>query len=281
MGLAAVAALALAAAPPALADTTESSNWAGYAVHRSGVDFHEVSAQWRQPSASCKTGNQRYSAVWVGLGGYSVNANALEQIGTETDCGPAGRVLSSAWYELVPQAARTLPFHVRPGDRIRATVRVDGQQVFMKLSNLTLHRDFTKTLHADTVDVSSAEWIVEAPSDCVGPNACHTLPLADFGSARFDLASAVSSTGHSGSIRDPAWDWTKIRLRPDTRRFIANRGTLQPLGGATPSALNGAGTSFDVRYRQLSARASAVFSPNAVQAGSIQHPGMRAFVRSS
>ena len=35
----AAAALVLCAAPAALANTAKSSNWAGYAVHRSGVKF--------------------------------------------------------------------------------------------------------------------------------------------------------------------------------------------------------------------------------------------------
>ena len=161
--IAAAASLALLA-PGALADTSNSSNWAGYAVHRAGVSFKRVNGRWREPSATCTAGSPRYSAVWVGLGGYNETSNALEQIGTEIDCSPAGKVVSSAWYELVPAAAQTIKFRVRPGDLVAASVTVEPQQVVvMTLSNLTLHRSFTKTLQAATVDVSSAEWIVEAP----------------------------------------------------------------------------------------------------------------------
>ena len=35
-------------------------------------------------------GRESYSAVWVGLGGYSENASALEQIGTDADCSRSG-----------------------------------------------------------------------------------------------------------------------------------------------------------------------------------------------
>jgi len=64
-------ALSAASAPAALADSTQSSNWAGYAIHRSGVSFTKVIGAWRQPSATCTAGSPAYSSAWVGLGGYS------------------------------------------------------------------------------------------------------------------------------------------------------------------------------------------------------------------
>src|SRR5438045_7249221 len=66
------------AAPSALADSVQSSNWAGYTVHRAGVRFTKVLAAWRQPAPSCVGGQRTFSAVWVGLGGYSASSSALE-----------------------------------------------------------------------------------------------------------------------------------------------------------------------------------------------------------
>ena len=83
--IALIAAACAVTAPAALADATNSSNWAGYAVHKPGVLFHTVSGTWRQPDAKCTPGAQSYSAFWVGLGGFSLNAPALEQTGTEVD----------------------------------------------------------------------------------------------------------------------------------------------------------------------------------------------------
>ena len=75
-----VLAAGLSAAPAALAktQTTQSTNWAGYAVHRDGASFHRVSANWTAPSASCTSGQPSYSSAWVGLGGYSPTSSALE-----------------------------------------------------------------------------------------------------------------------------------------------------------------------------------------------------------
>ena len=158
-------------------------------MHRPGVSFRQVSGTWTQPNATCVPGQSTYSAVWVGIGGYKPTSNALEQIGTEVDCNAAGNAVSSAWYELVPAPSRTISLAVHPGDVMHATVTVVGHQVTLELENLTRHRSFDKKLHAPSIDVSSAEWIVEAPSECVSQFACQALPLADFGSVTFDSAS--------------------------------------------------------------------------------------------
>lgn len=244
------AALLTLAASTALADTTESSNWAGYAVHRAGVKFREVSASWHQPIPSCRPGEPGYSAVWIGLGGYSETSNALEQVGTEADCGFSGQTASSSWYELVPAPSRGIKLTVRPGDLISASVKLVGHTVSVKLDDVTDHRSFTKSLHDTAVDVSSADWIVEAPSDCISATMCQTLPLADFGNATFEQATAVSSTGHKGSISNRAWSATKINLVPGGRRFVSN-GSGDVAGAATTSGLVSGGSSFTISYYNL------------------------------
>jgi hypothetical protein len=211
--------------PTAIADTTQSSNWAGYAIHRDGTNFTRVLGEWRQPRATCAAHNPTYSAIWVGIGGFNVSSTALEQIGTELDCRNSGSVSSSAWYELVPAPSRTMHFSVRPGDLVSAKVTVTGSAVVLSLQNRTQHRTFSKTLHG-RVDVSSAEWIVEAPSNCFDNGSCRTLPLANFGSTSFKSVSATSTAGHAGSILDGAWDTTQINLTPDGRQCGRHRDRL-------------------------------------------------------
>lgn len=239
---------ALCAAPVAFAKTTTSSNWAGFAVHRPGVAFRTVSGTWTQPAASCVAGQRSYSAVWVGIGGFKPTADALEQIGTEVDCNVAGNAVSSAWYELVPAPSKTISLVVDPGDVMHATVTVLGHQVTVELQNVTRHHTFRKTLFGSSIDASSAEWIVEAPSECISQFACQALPLANFGSVTFDSATATSTSGTAGSILDSAWWRTKIRLTPGAQRFIVARQTSDATGTATPSTLRSAGRQFDVTY---------------------------------
>jgi hypothetical protein len=262
--------LALGGAAPAAADTVESSNWAGYAIHRSGASFTKVAGAWRQPLARCTRGRRTYSALWVGLGGYSESSTALEQVGTEVDCTASGRVRSSAWFELVPQASRAIHLAVRPGDSIVASVTVSGDEVRVALWDRTTNHSFTKTLRTSTIDLSSAEWIVEAPSECFGVSNCRILPLANFGSATFSTAAAESAVGHVGTIADGDWDATKIRLSPGGRRFVLYERAGATAGAASPSPLRAGGSSFSVRYSAVTA-ARAAADAAALLAGRIYH----------
>jgi hypothetical protein len=253
--VAAIALTGLAAASAALANTTRSTNWAGYAVHRAGVSFSHVSGTWIQPNAVCTPGRSSYSAVWLGLGGYNPMSGALEQIGTEIDCTRTGRVRSSAWYELVPSPSRTLTFAVAPGDVMRANVSVSGHRVTVELDNLTQHRHFRRTLTARMLDLSSAEWIVEAPSECFNQFDCQALPLANFGAVTFENATVTTARGVSGSIANRHWGRTKIKLAPSAQRFIVARNTSDTTGSASPSRLRHRGSSFDVTYASTSGQA--------------------------
>jgi len=226
----------------ALAGTGTSSNWAGYAVHRSGVHFRAVSAAWIVPAVSC-TGRSGYSANWVGLGGYHTNAAALEQIGTESDCTRSGRAVYSAWYELVPDTSRNLSLAVQAGDRVSARVAVDRQTVRLHLRDLTRGTSLARTLTARAVDTTSAEWILEAPSACT-ISRCRVLPLASFAATTFSSAHATSATGHTGTIADPLWAATAIDLsaggpqlggpsgRQDAALASADTGALSTSGGS-------------------------------------------------
>jgi hypothetical protein len=243
-------AAAMFSAPAAMAATT-STNWAGYAVHRSGIHFRSVSATWTQPRASCIPGTRSYSSYWVGLGGYSKRSAALEQIGTELDCKASGKMRSTAWYELVPAPSMTLHMSVHPGDVMKARVVVVGHRVVLSLDDVTRGHHFKRTFHARRVDMTSAEWIVEAPSECVGADTCLSLPLANFGTASFSAAQVQTRLGQWGRILDPEWHHTKISLVPGGRQFVSKGFAGFGLGGAAPSAVSPAGSAFTVDYETI------------------------------
>jgi hypothetical protein len=272
----AVSAVLAVSAPAALADTVQSSNWAGYAVHRAGVRFKKVVAAWKQPRVNCAQYSPGYSAVWVGLGGFSADSQALEQVGTESDCTSAGRAVSSAWYELVPAPSRGVRMRVSPGDSMFASVTVSGQRATLVLQNQTRHTTFRKTLRVSPIDLSSAEWIVEAPSQCENANICQTLPLADFGSTTFMLAGTQTTSGRTGPISSRSWDTTKIRLSSSGRRFVLNGGGASD-GSATPSRLSGGGSSFKVRFQSAAIQASRIVraAAAAMPGGYIVHAARR------
>lgn len=254
--------LLVAAAVPAVAraDSSSSSNWSGYVAHRSGVKFRDVSAGWTQPAVACTPGFATYSAVWVGLGGFSASSEALEQIGTEVDCNASGQTVSTTWYELVPSPSKNIQMTVRPGDAMHASVQVVGHRVTLTLADRTRNKTYTKTVTDATVDVSSADWIVEAPSECIDDYECRALPLADFGSVQFSAARAQTAAGRAGSISSSIWGTTRITLSPSPggRRFIEYVATA----AATPTSLADAGSKFTVDYSQRTTSRPPFFNLN-------------------
>ena len=247
VAFAATLVVGLACAPSALAKPVRSSNWAGYAIHRTGLRFRTVTGSWTQPSATCVPGAPSFSSDWVGLGGYRKTSQALEQIGTEVDCSAGGRVVSNAWFELVPSSSHRIHMRVAPGDRVTASVTVVGDLVTVRLTDGTTGRVFKRTLHASQIDTSSAEWIVEAPSECAGVSNCHALPLANFGSATFSGARAVTRSGHRGGVSDRAWGTTRITLSATARLLISSPGG-DGRATAVASQLADRGSSFTVTY---------------------------------
>jgi Peptidase A4 family len=189
--------------------------------------------------------------MWVGLGGYSLTSNNLEQVGTELDCRFNGQTSSSAWYEVVPAPSHRISLQVRPGDRINASVRASGGTVVVSIQNATTHHTFRRKFHPSGLDVSSAEWILEAPSACVfGSTACQTLPLTDFGQAVFSDARAQATSGRVGTISNSTWRRTRINLTAQGQMFSGNQPGVTTQGAsATPSSLNPFGGSFTVTYQ--------------------------------
>jgi hypothetical protein len=239
-----VAVVALAAlAGPAQASDNDGSNWAGYVASAAKVRFTNVSATWVEPAVSCRPGSPTYMSNWVGLGGDSTPV--LEQIGTEADCGADGQATYSSWYELVPTVSASPDLEVRPGDVISASVTVSGRTVDLRMSNQTLGVVFARRLTASSVDVSSAEWIVEAPAVCASAAAasCHKSVLSSFGSTGFSGISATAA-GHRGALVDRHWSATAYALAVGpgpTRARSAQRS------GAVPGALTGSGAAFSIR----------------------------------
>jgi hypothetical protein len=245
------ATLALAGAASARAATTDqpvtSSNWAGYEVDTNSSEqrFSQVKGSWVQPNADCSSG-EGDAAFWIGLGGGGGgNATGLEQVGTEIKCDASGQGTSSAWYELIPAAPVTLDLTVNPGDHISAEVDVDGNNVKVSLTNDTTGKNVTKDLTTDNIDVSTAEWIAEAPSQCGDSSGCTPVTLADFGGVDFSNASATAN-GHTGTIADPQWTGAPLALS------AADGST----GGATPGSLSSDGTSFSVSYQPAEVQTS-------------------------
>jgi hypothetical protein len=245
-----------AALAPAADSPQVSINWAGYAtVAPEGTDlsFSDVTATWKQPRGTC-TPNRTDSAVfWVGLGGLSSDSKSLEQLGTEIDCSGAGTTPRySAWWEVVPAPPVRIPLRIGAGDTVGAALLVDGQAVSFSMRNLSRDTHFTKrTTLTQALDVSSAEWIAEAPSLCSFQSRCHVVPLTRFGAVTFANA-ALTGNAHTGTIADTTWTPTPIELVGGGTSGLSFGGS-DPLGpgvGAVPGVIGPDGRTFTVVWKR-------------------------------
>lgn len=239
-------------------EPSTSSNWSGYAVgdpdtiagatSDQPLTYSNVTATWKQPKATCSAGTPAYSAFWVGLGGFSVGSNGLEQVGTDSDCSASGQPVYFAWYELVPDPSVRVNLKINAGDTITTAVVVNGTNVLVQIKDRTRKTSVTKTLTMADPDVSSAEWIAEAPSECDPRGNCSVLPLADFGNVVFTKIATTANT-HAGTLVDPTWATAQISLVPDSRAhsFFGSPDDASS-AGATPSAASPDGRMFSVGW---------------------------------
>jgi len=255
-----------ASAATSASDAQVSQNWAGYVAGSSdgSTQFSKVSGSWVQPASKCGTG-QDDAAFWVGIGGSGSggssygsglgdgSSTSLEQIGTEGNCTGDGTQYY-AWYELVPAAPVQLNVTIHPGDKVSASVEVNGDSTAFSLTDETTGQSFTKTVASPNPDTSSAEWIAEAPSECDGSGGCTPLALSDFGTVDFTNATATAG-GHTGTISDPNWSATPVALGSGGTYDIGY-GSSQNTAGATPSSLSSDGSSFSVAWQQSGAGSS-------------------------
>jgi antitoxin component of MazEF toxin-antitoxin module len=228
-----------------------SANWSGYAATLANTTFTDVTATWRIPAATCNLGQSSSAALWVGLGGYNTGSQSLEQTGTGSDCSVAGKASYYIWYELVPAASVTVKaLKVNPHDVVTASVVANDAGILVQIKDRTRKTSFTKQLAMSAPDLTSAEWIAEAPSECGGPTNCRVVPLTNFGSVTFSNVAALAG-GSGGTLASNAgWTLNEIQLVPQTHHFFGDPGggSGSTGAGAAPTPPGADGKSFTVNY---------------------------------
>jgi hypothetical protein len=248
-GVQALGVLGAFAQPASAAATSGDSNWAGYVSSGRGTRFTHVSGRWVQPAVSCTRGRSTYMSSWIGLGGDS--SQILEQIGTEADCDAGGRATYSSWFELYPTVSGSPKLTIRPGDVVSAGVTVIGGDARLNMTDETRGTRFSRVIHGYPFDVSSAEWIVEAPAVCLTGNAasCRGSRLSNFGSTGFTQARA-SAAGHTGTVTDEGWTSTAYAIGGGSTNGSGSRAARSPQSGsrAVPGALSGHDDAFGISF---------------------------------
>jgi hypothetical protein len=223
--------------------------WSGYVLTGpadAAVSFTSVTGTWKVPTVSCGR-EASSSAVWVGLGGYSTQV--LEQAGVNANCDAHGKPVYFAWFELVPDIARNINAKVFPGDTIASSVKINHFAVVaLRVENRTRHWSFTRRITWGTSDTGSAEWITEAPNNCIR-NLCSVASLANFGRVTFENIAATGD-GSPGTLSNPDWTAIPLRLVPGVHTPLGSGFALpsHSHAGATPGSVSTDGRTFRISW---------------------------------
>jgi hypothetical protein len=193
------------------------------------VLFNHVAGTWTVPAASRHTaGEAEYSSTWVGIGGGCIDAGCLLvdqtliQTGTESDVDAAGNTTYFGWWEIIPGPAIRIPsFVVRPGDRMRGSLRqtVNGSNIWViTLVNITRGKTFTRTVPYASSRLT-AEWITEAPLINGLQSTIPSLTNPRFNDARANNASARLAAADAIRLRGAAGLATPSNPDPDRNGF--------------------------------------------------------------
>jgi hypothetical protein len=241
-----------------------SGNWSGYAVatYQTGQTYSSASATWQVPSVSYApyngTPTEEWVANWVGIGGFCQNASCTSVDPTLIQLGTFGAVVNSGgttyvpWYELLPGYAQAIPYSVKPGDIISASLQctvalanplAPGNTVcspsttqtwVLAMSDQTAGWQWSETFQYQT-GMGSAEWVTEAPYSG------GIVPLPDYVQANFEPISANGANPNltlaaNGIAMEDPWGQTSNPSNPVGGNWFGTcwgNGTLTPCTAAT------------------------------------------------
>ena len=184
----AVAAAALSQVPRS---EVQSQNWSGYVA--TPGPYTAASVNFTVPSLDPGAPGQGMLSEWVGIDGAD-NGSLIQAGVTEVpDPGTTAGFDLFAWWEVLPAANQPImSVTVSPGDQVSITIwQVSGTSWDIRLTDTTNGQSYTQDVDY-TGPGTSAEWIVEAPTDS---QTRQQLPLAPYSPAvNFSGFSATGGT---------------------------------------------------------------------------------------
>ena len=150
--------------------------------------YTSISGSWIVPKATGVSGKTTADAAWIGVGG--VSTGDLIQVGTQDTVSASGTETSSAFYELLPHASKTIgSMTVSPGDTVEASLAEAATNEWkVTITDTSNGQSFTTNVAYDS-QLSSAEWIEEDPSY----SASRLVPLDNFSPITFTDAAAIEN----------------------------------------------------------------------------------------
>ncbi len=210
------------------ANSYNSVNWSGYMTNEENITG--ITANWTVPEVLGNNQSKTGDATWIGIGG--ITSSDLLQIGTQNTISADGQVTSSAFYEILPAAPRTIDtVSLLPGSSIAASINQIKPGLWqINLTNLSTQEIFSSYVIYQS-SRSSAEWIEEDPT----ASPTKLLPLDNFGMVSFTSGTAIVNGSNANILSSHAQPITMVSQ---------SSGIM-----AKPSTIMSSGTSFNVSWQ--------------------------------
>ena len=239
----------------------QSANWSGYVA--GGGPYSVVKGTFTVPSPVSGAPSDGQVSEWVGVDGASSSDTSLIQAGVAESADPQspGGVSIQPWWEILPAAETnisTVPVSV--GDRVTVTIwHLGGTSWEINLTDDTNGHSYTTPPEQFTGAGSSAEWIVEAPAECLSQDQCQLTPLApyspdvvfprpghergrnvpgpgDNGARRESVSTPSGLSSGQFSVRYTGTELSDRAHYPPAPRVDCNQVAAGHVGGLGPSA---------------------------------------------
>jgi peptidase A4-like protein len=236
----------------------QSRNWSGaYINAMDAKPFKRVVGRWTVPTLAVTeiasgAANSRYCcSIWIGVDGKYRWTGSLPQVGSEHRLSRDGktqtdRLLFEWWVKGAPADPQTpyAPYFlthpkIQPGDVVMCSLTVDLEHTAtVHLLNRTSGEFATARFARDKVIFgSTAEWIVERPSDPLSVIADGEEPLLypfpDFGQVTLDMCAVEQDM----PVEDPFWLPKLIQLKETFTNPTRTMVVSQPALGAEPRSV--------------------------------------------
>ncbi|MGC8635325.1 MAG: G1 family glutamic endopeptidase [Candidatus Limnocylindrales bacterium] len=140
-----------------------SNNWSGYVV--GDGPYTSVTGTFTVPGLAASP-TETVTSEWVGIDGSGGTSSLIQAGVTETYKPSANLVYTQGWWEILPAPSTLITtMAVTPGDSVTVTIgQISGTLWWITVADDTTGQSFT-TDQTYTGPGTSAEWIVEAPTD--------------------------------------------------------------------------------------------------------------------
>lgn len=234
---------------------TNSVNWGGYVITGPSGSVTSVNASWVAPTITCKSGEETWVSVEVGIDSSPLGPNngPAEGVGLVAACGTTGGVeyYADVSYDnstRVCSGCGGPSVIIAQGDHISGQVSIKGSTAILRLNDVTRHSKFLEKITGVSIPRSTAEFVVWTDFHdltSVGVTDFNKLLSGNVYVKQFKNSDWATIAGHTGSFAS----FMKVSgVTVSQVTFVDSSNNVL----ASPSSLSTNGRSFSITWQAFS-----------------------------